>query len=71
MNDELISCEGNRADIPYSVAKLLVLTFHGKIPKRKRIFKKKLKQAFSKALVLGLIDSGVDISEKLKKKYMK
>lgn len=71
MNYEPIKCIGRNLDIPNSTVRLLIITRFGRMPKRSRIIKKKLKQAVHKALVLGMIARGVDVSEGLRRRYLK
>ena len=62
MNYELIRCTGYNVEIPTATIRLLIVTRFGKMFKGKRLIKKKLKQAFYRALVLGMLAEGCVIN---------
>jgi hypothetical protein len=71
MNFEPISIINSSMSIPASTARLLIITYFGRMPKSKRVQKKVLKRAIFKSLVEGLIKEGVPVSERMKRRYLR
>lgn len=71
MNYEPISVINRKMEVPTSTARLLIITYFGRVPKSKRVQKKVLKRAIFKALVQGLINEGAPVSERMKRRYLK
>lgn len=71
MSYESITVTGKMLSVPINTARLLIIKHLGRVPKSKRLQKKVLKRAIHKALVLGILNNNGEVSDKIKRKYLK